>query len=214
MLKTKMLVESAILIAIAIILEFVSKVLPFQLPFGGGITIASTLPVIIIGYKYGLKWGVITGFVYSLLEIMVGIQTISIYFIGEDVMPLNYALMATFLDYIVASVVIGLAGIFKNKLANRNIELMYGCVFTLSLRFLAYFVSGFLFWGSYAEWFFTQDSISSFGEFVLSTFSGMGLSVFYSAFYNGSYMIPEIIVTTIVAGVLMKSPQLYKNIVG
>lgn len=214
MSKTKMLVESAILIAIAIVLEFVSKVLPFQLPFGGGVTIASMLPVIIIGYKYGVKWGLMSGFVYSIMEIMVGFQTISIYFIGEDVMPLPNALLVTFLDYTVACTVVGLAGLFKNKLKTRNIELMCGCVFTLFLRFLAHFTSGALFWGAYAEWFFTQDGMGGFGESVLSTFSGVGLNIFYSAFYNGSYMLPEIIITTVVAGVMMKSPQLHKNIVG
>ncbi|MBQ2086392.1 MAG: energy-coupled thiamine transporter ThiT, partial [Oscillospiraceae bacterium] len=63
--------------------------------------------------------------------------------------------------------------------------------------FLSHFISGVVVWGEYAEWFF--ENMSSFGENILSRFSGTALMMLYSAVYNGSYMIPEIIITTIAA---------------
>ena len=49
------------------------------------------------------------------------------------------------------------------------------------------------------------------GEKILSVFSGASLCVVYSAFYNGLYMIPEIIITTVVAVVISKIPQITKT---
>lgn len=212
MSKTKMMVESGILIAIAIVLELISKQVPLQLPFGGGITLVSMLPIVIIAYKYGTKWGLLTAFAYSLMQMLLGASTMSAYFIGEDAMSLGNALLITILDYVVAFTVIGLSGVFKGKFKSRTIEMVLGVIVGLGLRYVAHFVSGFIFWGAYADWFFGQDGMGAFGEWVLSTFTGTGLSLFYSAVYNGSYMIPEIVLTSLVAGSLMKMPQVDRYI--
>ena len=60
--KTRRLVESALLLAIAIVLELVSKLIGLELPFGGAITFASMFPVVLIAYRYGTKWGLLCGF--------------------------------------------------------------------------------------------------------------------------------------------------------
>ena len=45
---------SAIMIAFAISISAICAVLPFlNLPFGGGFTIASMLPIVIVAYMYG-----------------------------------------------------------------------------------------------------------------------------------------------------------------
>lgn len=54
--STKRLTESALLLAIAVVLELVSKLLGLELPFGGTITLASMFPVVLISYRYGVKW--------------------------------------------------------------------------------------------------------------------------------------------------------------
>ena len=68
-MKTKKLVVSAVMLAIATVLSFFQ---PFQLPFGGGITLASMMPLVIIAYIYGTKWGLLSGFVYSVLQMILG----------------------------------------------------------------------------------------------------------------------------------------------
>ena len=57
--KTLRLVETGILLAIATVLSVIQ---PFQLPFGGGITIFSMLPVVLLSYRHGVKWGLLSGF--------------------------------------------------------------------------------------------------------------------------------------------------------
>ena len=66
-------------------------------------------------------------------------------------------------------------------------------------------ISGAIFFGAWAEWFFSQDNFYKIGEKILSTFSGAGLAFIYSVFYNGLYMIPEIIITAIVTPIVYKA---------
>jgi thiamine transporter len=72
-----------------------------------------------------------------------------------------------------------------------------GVVVALSLRYVCHIISGYIFYGAWAEWFFSQEGFYAIGEKILGTFSGKGLALLYSVFYNGLYMIPEIILTAI-----------------
>ena len=55
--KTKRLTESAMLLAVAILLELLSKTFIPEQPFGGQLTIVSMLPIVLISYRHGVKWG-------------------------------------------------------------------------------------------------------------------------------------------------------------
>ncbi len=209
--KNRRLVETAILIAMAIVLEFVSKLFPFQLPFGGGITIVSMLPLVMISMRHGVKWGLFSAFVYSLLQMATGHATMTAYFIGEEAMSLGNALLITFIDYILAFTVLGFGGIFMNKIKSTTLAMALGSVFAIGLRYIAHIISGFLFWGSYAEWFFTQDGMGDFGGWFLDAFSGKTLAFVYSIIYNGTYMIPEIILTTLAVIALSKVPSITRK---
>ena len=48
------LVESAVMIALAAVLELVAKLIIPEMPFGGQVTIVSMLPVVLVGWKYGI----------------------------------------------------------------------------------------------------------------------------------------------------------------
>ncbi|MBP5270198.1 MAG: energy-coupled thiamine transporter ThiT, partial [Clostridia bacterium] len=63
--KTRVMVESAILIAIATVLSLIKII---QLPYGGSVTIAAMLPIIIISYRHGLGWGIASGLVYGVIR--------------------------------------------------------------------------------------------------------------------------------------------------
>jgi len=79
-------------------------------------------------------------------------------------------------------------------------------------RFLAHIISGYIFFGAWAEWYFSKEELGSFGQKVLSNMSGQGLALFYSFFYNGVYMIPEIILTSVVALIIGNVPQIARKI--
>lgn len=207
--STVRLVESALLIAIAAVLELISKALGLELPFGGTITLASMFPIVLIAYKYGTKWGILSGFTYSLVQMLLGAKTVSAMFLpGDDQMVLWQAICICLLDYVLAYTLLGLGGIFKGKFKKPAAELALGAFVALLLRYLVHIVSGAIFYGAYAEWFFTQEGFYSIGEKILGTFSGSSLAIAYSIFYNGLYMVPEIILTTVVAAILGSVPQI------
>ena len=207
--STVRLVESALLIAIAAVLELISKALGLELPFGGTITLASMFPIVLIAYKYGTKWGLLSGFTYSLVQMLLGAKTVSAMFLpGDDQMVLWQAICICLLDYVLAYTLLGLGGIFKGKFKKPAAELALGAFVALLLRYLVHIVSGAIFYGAYAEWFFTQEGFYSIGEKIIGTFSGSSLAIAYSIFYNGLYMVPEIILTTVVAAILGSVPQI------
>lgn len=208
--NTRRLVETGLLLAIATVLSMFK---PFELPFGGGITIVSMLPIVLIAYRYGTKWGLFSAFVGSILQMLVGFKTVSAFFMpGDEQMVIWKAILVCLIDYIIAYTALGFGGIFRNKFKSAAGALCLGSVVALALRYLAHIISGFLFFGSWAEWFFTQDGFYKIGSSIMSTFSGEGLALAYSVFYNGLYMIPEIILTAIVAFIIGKVPQIAKKV--
>ncbi|MBO5715635.1 MAG: energy-coupled thiamine transporter ThiT [Clostridia bacterium] len=200
---------SSIMIAFAISISAICAVMPFlNLPFGGGFTIASMLPIIVIAYMYGTKWGLLTAFVYSIMQMLLGFNTVSAFFLPGDSQMLWYrAIIVCLIDYVIAYTVLGFGGIFRNKFGTRK-ALVLGSIFAISLRYIAHIVSGAIFFGTWAEWFFTQDGFPAWGEKILEIFSGGSLATVYSIIYNGTYMIPEIIITAIVACFVTRIPQI------
>ncbi|MBE7034806.1 MAG: ECF transporter S component [Ruminococcaceae bacterium] len=202
-MKTKKLVISSMLIAVASVLSIFQ---PFQLPFGGGITIASMMPIILLAFCYGTRWGFFSAFIFSLIQLLLGLKTVTAFFLpGDSQMILSHALLVCMLDYIVAYTVLGLGGVFKNKIKNDGVAICLGSVLALFARYLVHVLSGAIFFGAWAEWFFTQEGFYAIGAKIMETFSGFSLSLLYSFFYNGTYMIPEIIITAIITPLVYKA---------
>ena len=207
--RTQALTVSAIMIAFATSISAICAVMPFlNLPFGGGFTIASMLPIIIVAYMYGTKWGLLTAFAYSILQMLLGFNTVSAFFLPGDSQMLWWrAVLVIFIDYILAYSVLGLGGVFRKKFETKK-AIVLGSIFAISLRYIAHIFSGAIFFGTWAEWFFTQDGFYSWGQKILETFSGASLATVYSIIYNGTYMIPEIVITAIVACFVARVSQI------
>ena len=62
--RLHVLVEGAVMIALATILSYIRI---FKLPWGGSITLVSMLPIILYSIKYGIKHGLGTAFIFSLI---------------------------------------------------------------------------------------------------------------------------------------------------
>lgn len=212
--KTKKMVTTGVLIALGTILSMIKV---FALPYGGSITLFGMVPVLILGYKYGVKWGAVSALIYSVLQAILG-ATASQAFAGmydpENAAKsvLNIVLMAL-LDYIIAFTVLGLAGMFKGKIKNDVAAITAGSTVAVLLRLVAHFFSGWILWGSYAEWFFTDVMNNSFGQSILQNLSGQTLAMVYSIVYNSSYMLPELAVTLVGIVALMAVKPLRKLIV-
>ncbi len=215
--RIKRLTESGMMIALATAISFVCSLIPvppFQFPFGGGITIAGMLPIILIAYFYGTRWGLLTAFVYSLIQMLLGHSTVAALFLPleEGGMQLYAALLICFVDYILAYTVLGLGGLFRHTQSSVK-GLVLGCTVALAARYFCHVISGTIFYGAWAEWFFTLEGIyETIGKTILQTFRGGTLAFLYSAVYNGCYMIPEMIITPLVAIVVSRIPVMKKRI--
>jgi thiamine transporter len=212
--QTQRLTTSAVLLALAMVLAMVCALIPFlNLPFGGGFTVASMLPIVIISYMYGMKWGFFSAAIYSVIQVVMDLylgkgSTLIALFMpnSEDYMGIGAAIAILVIDYLVAYTLLGFGGAFRKLIKNKTLALTLGVILALSLRYLAHIVSGYIFYGAWAEWFFTQENFYAIGGWILDTFSGEGLAIVYSIFYNGLYMIPEIIITAVAAFIVGKLP--------
>ena len=159
------LVESAIMVALASVLSLVKLA---ELPAGGSVTCASMLPILIVAYRNGPLWGLGSGLVFSVVQLLTGLSVFS------WVTGWQSVLAVALLDYIIAFVVSGLGGIFRRQGRSQASALIYGALLVSLLRFLCHFVSGATVWAGLS----IPDS------------AAMG----YSLVYNAAYMIPETII--------------------
>ena len=213
--KTRRLTESAMLLAVAIVLELVSKMFIPEMPFGGQITLVSMLPVVLISYRHGVKWGLVTGLAYAALEMAIGAKTVAAAFqpgyFGDGTMIVNALIMCT-LDYVVAFTVLGLGGCFRNRIQNSGLSLMCGSLVALGARYVTHIASGYILFSGWAEWFFTQDGFPAWGAKLVESLSPQMLGLTYSVVYNGMYMVPEILITAVVALLLSRIPKIVTKI--
>ena len=213
--KTKRLTESAMLLAVAIVLELMSKMFIPEMPFGGQITLVSMLPVVLISYRHGVKWGLVSGVAYALIEMALGAKTVAAAFqpgyFGDEVMLINAFIMCI-LDYLVAFTVLGLGGCFRSTIKNPGVGLMCGSLVALGARYVAHIASGYILFAGWAEWFFTQDGFPAWGAQLVGSLSPNALGLVYSIVYNGMYMVPEIIITAVVSLLLARVPKIVTKV--
>ena len=213
--KTKRLTESAMLLAIAIVLELAAKMLIPEQPFGGQITFVSMLPVVLISYRHGVKWGLLAAFAYAMMEMAIGMKTVSAAFLpgyfGDGTM-IGSAIVMCLLDYVLAFTVLGLGGIFRDRIAGRSKALVCGTLVALGTRYLCHIGSGYILFRSYAQWYFTQDGFPAWGQQLVDALSPELLGWVYSIVYNGMYMVPEMILTAIAAVLVARVPRIATKI--
>ena len=209
--KTKRLTESAMLLSVAIVLELVSKMIIPEMPFGGQITMVSMLPVVLISYRHGVRWGLTAGFAYALIEMAIGTKTVAAAFqpgyFGDGTMIGN-ALLMCLMDYVLAYTALGLGGCFRGKLKSSGAALMCGSLVALGARYLAHIFSGYILFSGWAEWFFTQEGFPGWGANLVSSLSPALLGWVYSIVYNGMYMIPEMVLTAAAALLVARIPRI------
>ncbi len=166
--RVLMLTESAAMIAFATVLSIVKIV---DMPYGGSVTACSMLPLLIISYRYGTKWGLLTSFTYGVIQMFLGMDNLTY-------ATSFWAVVAIILfDYLLAFIVLGMGGLFRKFTKTQGQALCTAAVVTGFLRYLCHTVSGCTVW------------------------AGMALptkeALIYSLSYNLTYMLPEIIVLAV-----------------
>ena len=159
------LTESAVMLAFASVLS-VLKII--DMPYGGSVTAFSMLPLLIIAYRYGTRWGLLTAFTYGLIQMLLGMDNLAY---ATGFVPV---VMIILFDYLVAFVVLGLGGIFRRNGLSQGMSLSLAAVFTGLLRYLCHVWTGCTVWA--------ELSVPTTETLV------------FSLSYNGAYMLPEIII--------------------
>lgn len=170
MSETRKLAECAVMLALATALSYITV---YKLPMGGSITAFSQVPIVIIGYRHGYKWGLGTGFVYGLLQMLLqGLGNFA--YVSGIVAYLILMLM----DYFLAFTALGFGGaLFSGSKLKAPVAIGIGSAVGSAVRFVCHFISGVTIWADYA--------------------GGWQNVWIYSLTYNGSYMLAECIITII-----------------
>lgn len=157
-ISTKTLVFSAMAMALAMVTSMIKL---FHLPMGGSVTLCSMLFISLVGYMYGLRTGLTAAVAYGFLQLIVDPYIISI------------PQMLT--DYIFAFGALGLSGLF----AERKNGLIKGYLAGVLGRYVFAFLSGMIFFGSYAASYHMSAPV-------------------YSLVYNGLYLGAEAAITVVI----------------
>ncbi len=198
------IVEIAILVGIAVVLDIIFGILSKGLfPWGGSISPAM-LPIFILAYRRGVKVGLFSGFIFAVLQLMTtGMFSASVIaaipestIFGPKWVNL---IMVYFLDYLIPFTLLGLAGLFKNSLSQLK-PFFIGMIFASFIRYLSHGLSGVLIWSGYTEW-FNEEFNANVSPFVYSFIV-----------YNLPYMLGSLIFCMLVGFVLFKRKLLTINL--
>ena len=176
--KSNTIFQTKILTEIAIF-SALSAVLyalrPFSLPFGGAVTLGSMVPVMWLSLRRGIRVGIIAGTIFGVLALFIDVLLLG----ASSVVATPFQAV---LEYPVASGLLGLSGIFHRKTVNFAIA---GAALSVFLKFLVhYFVGVFVWYYVYA--------FPAYGQWI------------FPAVYNGSFLIVEFIVSSILLTILVK----------
>lgn len=161
----------------------------FEMPMGGSVTVASMLPIMLVGIKYGVATGISTCFAYSLTQLLQAVMSANVFPYCET--PVTLILCILF-DYIVPFTLLGLAGLPKAMKLTKNAEVnvYIGIVSVVILRFICHFITGVAIWGQWAP-------------------DGMG-KYLYSFLYNGGFLSADFVICIVCAVLMFRKAELRK----
>ncbi len=157
-LNARIITHIGLALALAVILKSIRL---YHFPQGGSVTLGSMVPILVIALFYGPELGFLTGFLYGLLTLIMD--------------PYILHPVQVLFDYPLPFMSLGVAGYFKDR------EVV-GSLLAVISRFIFHFISGVVFFGSYAP-------------------EGMS-PVIYSLSLNGSYLAVEGLICLVVIGLL------------
>ncbi|MGQ7419088.1 energy-coupled thiamine transporter ThiT [Streptococcus suis] len=178
--KLSILAEVAIFSAIALVFD---KIPLFTMPQGGSVSLVM-LPILLLALRHGLGVGVLTGGIVGTIQLFYGGYFLNVF--------------QVFLDYALSYAGIGLAGLVAPTLSKQKDLKNATLIITLasflggSIRLLATFLSGIIFYADYAP-------------------DGMPVWC-YSFTYNISYILPSTAIASILLILLYRARPGFYNL--
>ncbi len=136
--ETKHIAFAGVSLATSFVLSYL-KVSPVL--YGGSITLASFVPLLLYAYIYGVREGLLVGLIFGLLNFISGPYILT---------PITFVL-----DYLLAFASIAVMGFFsKGSLKEKSPTLTFtlGCIAVYAARFLFHLFSGFIYFAQDAIW--------------------------------------------------------------
>ena len=183
------LVISSMMLAVTIVLKFITEMIPFaNLPMGGSVSL-NLVPLTLTALYCGPIWGLVVSLLYSIFNFLYdGVVTWT---------PNTSAVFVTLLlDYFVAYGVIAIASLFRKQFYQKKVWAPFAAMSLAGvLRLISRFFSGVIVW----------NNLWDYEGALTPDFSPAGL--IYSISYNGGYMLPTILLSLVVLAYLL--PALY-----
>ena len=155
---TSMLINVALMLALTIVLH---QLRLFHMPQGGSITLGAMVPLLFLSYRYGAGIGCLAGFLYGMINLM------------QDAFILHP--LQVIFDYPLPYMALALAAVVPGRF-------YAGAALAFAGRFLCHYISGVVFFGSYAP-----PDTSPY---------------LYSLVFNASYLVPEAIICLVILRIL------------
>lgn len=124
--NTQLITQIGIALALATILKMFRI---YHLPQGGSVTLGSMIPILLMALLYGPEVGFLTGFLYGIITLILD--------------PYVLHPIQVIFDYPLPFMALGIVGYFKDRK-------VIGTVIALFGRFICHFISGVIFFGSFA----------------------------------------------------------------
>ena len=173
-LRIQALCEGAILLALAIVLNYLSKMIFANMPQGGSVSLAM-FPLLLYVHRWGVGRGLLIGFAYGLLDMLID---------GGYA----WGWQSMLLDYLVAYTALGLGGFFKGKVWGIFPCVAAGC----AGRFAVHYFSGITLYKILVPT--AVEGLESLGAIANPHI--------YSILYNGVYMLPNTVIALVLAALL------------
>ncbi len=165
--------------AIFVALAFVLSFVKLYELPNGGSLTPAMFPILLYALRFGLARGLGAGFVFGLLQLL---------FDGAYA----WGWQSMVLDYLLAFTPLGLAGLFKGKAWGIFPGTLLGCLG----RFIVHYISG----------------VTVYKIVAPTEVPGLGVydnASLYSLVYNGSYMLPNMLLALLLAGLLYAPMKRY-----
>ena len=172
--RVRALTEGAIMLALAVVLNYLSGMIFASLPQGGSITLAM-FPLLLYVHRWGVGRGLLVCFAYGTLDMLLG-------------KGYAWGWQSIILDYLLAYTALALGGLFKGKAWGIFPDVAIGCLG----RFIIHHISG-------VTLYRIIEPSGIEGLEFLGVFSNPHL---YSLVYNGAYMLPNTVIALVLAGAL------------
>ena len=180
-LRIQSLCEGAILLALAIVLNYLSKMIFANMPQGGSISLGM-FPLLLYIHRWGVGKGLLVGFAYGLLDMLID---------GGYA----WGWQSMLLDYLVAYTALGLGGFFRGKGWGIFPCVAVGCLG----RFAVHYLSGVTLY----------RILVPTGVEGLESLGTIANPHVYSILYNGVYMLPNMLIALMLAALLFAPLKKY-----